>query len=579
MKQRFLLLFLMFAGLTLQLNAQVAAPNLTCVTNDTLVWQTPTNTCGAFEGYEIYASQDPEGPYTLLTTITNPGQTSFFHAGVNGMHWYYYMQSDFNCPGQPVLSSDTLDNRIPEAGPLRYVTVNGSTVEVAWDPSPSPEVIGYIVSRNTMSGTTTLDTIYNGSPLLYVDTTADPEEAPETYFVVSIDACGNKSLVTPPHNTIFLTVSTGNGCNGNINLTWNPYQNWIGGVEAYEIWVSINGGPQTKLMETSGNATTAVIEESNDNDNYCFFIRARQTATPVISNSNITCVTPDVVQAVNSLLMENATYTAAGNIEWQWSWNTTAAIRTATLQQAATSTSTFTDGVSIPVSFPLPSLNTLVSTDMPLLPGYYRMRTVDSCDRAVVSNVVRPPRLLGSAGEGSVNTLLWSAYLNDSATVTSYEIYRTGPLGESLLTTVSGDIREYVDVVDFSGPQSGTQCYYVVAIAEVRLPDGTTRSVRSRSNTLCLEQVPGIYIPNVFAPEGINSTFRPYLQFGDPARYRMAIYDRWGGEVFISENFSLGWNGERNGKPMPQGVYVYHIRIEQATGKVIEKTGSVALLR
>ncbi len=577
MKRLPLLLF--FAGLTHFLSAQVAAPNLICVSNDTLIWETPVNTCGSFVGYEIYASQNLNGPYQLLETITNATQTRYYHALVSGMLWYYYMESNFNCPGQLALSSDTLDNRIPESGPLQLVTVSGNNVEVTWNPSPSPETVMYVVSRNTASGTTVLDTIFNGNTLFFTDPTADPNAKAETYFVVALDACGNKSLVTPPHNTIFLTATPGNGCDARITLSWNAYQNWTGGVSAYEIWVSINGSASSRVAETSGNSTSFNYEGVNDRDNYCFFVRARQTGTAVVSNSNTACQTPSVVQAVRNLLMENASYTPDGNVEWQWSWNTTADLESAAVQRATTPVGNFGDTGVFPVPAVLAETNTLLSSDMPAMPDYYRVRTVDSCDRTTFSNMVRPPGLMGVGGENGMNNLIWTAYTNDSATVLSYEVYHLSASGESLLVTLQGTALQYGDAVDFSEPESGRQCYFVVAVAELRLPDGTTKTVRSRSNTTCVEQIPKIFIPNVFAPEGINRTFEPILQFGTTMEYQMVIYDRWGGQVFASNDVSVGWNGEKDGRPMPQGAYVYFIRLKQTSGTAIERTGSVLLLR
>lgn len=576
MKRLHLLLF--FATFTQFLNAQVAAPDLICVSNDTLIWETPVNTCGAFVGYEIYASQNPNGPYTLLETITNPSQTRYYHALVSGMLWYYFMKSNYNCPGQAVLSSDTLDNRIPEPGPLEVVSVNGNTVEISWNPSPSPETVAYVISRNTATGTTILDTVLQGNTLFYTDQTANPNAQAETYFVVALDACGNKSLVTPPHNTLFLTAVPGNGCDARISLSWNAYQNWTGGVETYEIWLAINGSAPSRVAGIPGNTTTFNYEGVNDQDTYCFFIRARQTGTALVSNSNVICLTPRVVQAVRDLLMENASYTPQGNVEWQWSWRTTSAIESAAIQRATTQQGNFEDAGVFPVPAVLSQTNTLLSADLPEMPDYYQIRTVDSCSRVTVSNAVRPPRLR-SVGADGLNNLFWAAYANDSATVLFYEVYRLSASGETFLATIQAAVHEYSDAVDFSGPDPGTSCYFVVAVAELRLPDGTTKVVRSRSNTTCVEQIPKLYIPNVFAPEGINRTFEPLLQFGATMDYEMVIYDRWGGQVFASNDPAIGWNGEKDGKPMPQGVYVYFIRLKQTSGTVIEKKGSVLLLR
>ncbi len=47
---------------------------------------------------------------------------------------------------------------------------------------------------------------------------------------------------------------------------------------------------------------------------------------------------------------------------------------------------------------------------------------------------------------------------------------------------------------------------------------------------------------------GLNDVFRPlglgYLESG----YEMAVYDRWGKQVFYSNRFDKGWDGSIDGK-------------------------------
>ena len=121
---------------------QVAAPAFLCVSNDTLFWEAPTNSCGPFNAYLIFASQDESGTYSQLAAITDPNQNFFIHENAGMGVWYYYLESDYDCPGQPVLQSDTLDNLIPEQARLESVSVSGTEVEVSWQPSPSPDRSG-----------------------------------------------------------------------------------------------------------------------------------------------------------------------------------------------------------------------------------------------------------------------------------------------------------------------------------------------------------------------------------------------------------------------------------------------------
>ena len=67
-----------------------------------------------------------------------------------------------------------------------------------------------------------------------------------------------------------------------------------------------------------------------------------------------------------------------------------------------------------------------------------------------------------------------------------------------------------------------------------------------------------IEVQNVFSPngDGINDAFVPYYDEGVQF-YRMSIYDRWGKEIYQSQDGS--WDGtlRGDGKAVPEGVYYY----------------------
>ena len=78
--------------------------------------------------------------YSIIT-ITNPNQTSYVHAVGNGgtVTYYYYMASDYNCPGSTFELSDTLDNLDPVPPEINFVTVVNGLAEINWQPSLSPK--------------------------------------------------------------------------------------------------------------------------------------------------------------------------------------------------------------------------------------------------------------------------------------------------------------------------------------------------------------------------------------------------------------------------------------------------------
>jgi gliding motility-associated-like protein len=66
-----------------------------------------------------------------------------------------------------------------------------------------------------------------------------------------------------------------------------------------------------------------------------------------------------------------------------------------------------------------------------------------------------------------------------------------------------------------------------------------------------------VFYPNVFTPnnDGLNDVYLPVGT--DVITYSLTIYNAWGQKVFTSDQLSRGWDGTYNGKPAPDGVYVY----------------------
>jgi gliding motility-associated-like protein len=91
-----------------------------------------------------------------------------------------------------------------------------------------------------------------------------------------------------------------------------------------------------------------------------------------------------------------------------------------------------------------------------------------------------------------------------------------------------------------------------------------------------------LYVPNSFTPNdnGLNEMF---LAYGTGvAEFSMTIFDRWGKEVFISDDMSKGWNGRQkngSGDYYKNGVYAYRIQVKDLKGKSHTLMGHVNLLR
>ncbi len=567
---------LIVAAFPLSGNTQILAPNLQCVVNDSLFWAPATNTCGPFVAYEVFGSTQVGGPYSLLTTIANPGQTTYFHSTANNQVWYYYLTSPHNCPGESLMTSDTLDNLIPLAGPLEYVTVLNGEVEINWGPSPSPETVAYIISRNTAMGTTILDTVYNGTT--YLDLMAASDLQSEVYFVVAMDACGNKSLVPPAHQTILMGFTPPDACNAGLAINWSAYQNWGNGVDRYEIFVGADGAPSTLVGTATGTQTNFIYEGGNDGEELCFYVEAVEGTTDFRSRSNVHCSTISILQPIRGIDLLGASVNADGSVSLEWLWDPTALL-TEAFQESARVNDDNVVVANLPLSTPLvnDNLQQDITVNAQTAAYYYRIRATDECGNMIVSNQSTTPFLRGEALTNS-NRLRWDAYVHDLATDITYELVRIEGASETTVFTGSSTDLQYLDPQEQQLETEGS-CYFLRVNVTYLLSTGEELSRELTSNIVCLIPAPKVYVPNIFAPEGVNATFRPQLSFGTLAEYEMQVFDRWGGQVFQSSSIDKGWDGKRQGALMPQGIYLYFIRLTPNGGTPIELSGDVMLLR
>lgn len=571
-----LLFFLLFTGAAL---AQINAPDLQCVRNDTLFWELPVNTCGPFNSYEIFFSSDAGGPFNSLANITNPAETFFFHNNPAGETFYYYMVTNANCPGEPQLTSITLNNESPERSPIDFVSVNNGLVEIQWTPSTSPEVTNYIIYRTSPIGALPIDTV-DASFTQYLDLTSTPGGQSESYFVLAMDACGNTSVFDLPHFTVFLE-TTVDACDRSIQLDWNRYRNWTQGIQEQEVWISTNNAPFELLTSLSAEDSTYTFEDTNDGNFYCFYINAIAAGTAVVSNSNTRCLTLNIVEPVRDFFLENVSVTDDNEVEFTWTWNDDAEVANVAFEEGASS-----GALSILGSYdPGNNLNIQTSRIAPQADPtqgkrFYRLVATDDCDSTVNSNIVPSIFLMGTPLANQSNQLDWTALERAETIVDDYDLYRIVDGSASYMATVESTVTQYIDAgIDITNPDEANICYYIVANARVTNPAGEEISIASQSNTTCVEQFSNIIVPNAFVPEGVNKEFRPRLVFGTEVEYEMIIFDRWGKQIFVSTNPTQGWTGRDGFFYYPAGVYTYIIRITQTNGRMVEKKGVVALLR
>jgi gliding motility-associated-like protein len=103
-------------------------------------------------------------------------------------------------------------------------------------------------------------------------------------------------------------------------------------------------------------------------------------------------------------------------------------------------------------------------------------------------------------------------------------------------------------------PDTGTYLVTQIAINQYGCRDTVQHPVKIIGETTT-------FIPNAFTPDenGLNDVFAPKL-YGI-TEFSMSVFDRWGNEIFQTNDMAEGWNGRVNntGELVQQDVYVYKI--------------------
>jgi len=92
--------------------------------------------------------------------------------------------------------------------------------------------------------------------------------------------------------------------------------------------------------------------------------------------------------------------------------------------------------------------------------------------------------------------------------------------------------------------------------------------------------LPGIYIPNAFTPngDGLNDIFKPALAGIKQLEY-FRIFDRRGELLYQTSQSGQGWDGTFHSIQQPSAAYIFEARAVDYLGKIVEKKGTVVLIR
>jgi gliding motility-associated-like protein len=138
--------------------------------------------------------------------------------------------------------------------------------------------------------------------------------------------------------------------------------------------------------------------------------------------------------------------------------------------------------------------------------------------------------------------------------------------GTGDLSTEQNPVYTYTD--------TGTFIVWLQVFTNHGCEDQTSRQIEIEPDFM-------FYVPNAFTPnsDARNDAFRGYGEGVNWDTYEMSIYNRWGEEIFFTNDIDNSWNGSFKGKTVPNETYVWTINIDDLQGNRHIYRGHVTVVR
>ncbi|MBK9105542.1 MAG: gliding motility-associated C-terminal domain-containing protein [Saprospiraceae bacterium] len=191
---------------------------------------------------------------------------------------------------------------------------------------------------------------------------------------------------------------------------------------------------------------------------------------------------------------------------------------------------------------------------------------------------------VSEAGTYAVVVNLQGCIMNDTVTI-DYSLPVTFDLGPDR-TICDGDLLVLDpglnSPLEYLWQDQSTEGTYVVQSAgDYWLQVKDACSTAADTITVAVDQCQcRLYFPNVFSPNGdlVNDEALPVATC-EMTYCRLKIFDRFGDQVFESQDAIAGWDGTSRSRPAQSGVYAYVLIYAYKDGIPRMMTGDITLLR
>lgn len=477
------------------------------------------------------------------------------------------------------------DTKDPEQPYVDSISVlpNGN-VAIGWQVPVDKDIthykIQYRIFSNQVPQNQNIDSLPGRTTTSYVYATTTANSQTVGLFVKAIDSCSRGSSVYDLIKTMFLTTAY-DRCAYKTVLNWNRYR-WaeMNGVTKestleYRIYYSVNGSNFIRIDSTSD--TTYVHTNVEPGKNICYFVRVINVGKTITASSNRACFFSGQVNAPQFVYLKTASVINKSTAEVKVLLDSTKVCKGLSIQRSEDGID-FTEVGFVPhngsphYSF----IDDQVKSD--LYSYSYRASIIDSCGNLRGVSAISKTILLKIQEDGAelfTKHLSWTNYQGFGGGIGGYSVYRIvndalsgGPIGYTDALTTS-----YTDNLEEVASQGAKIEYMVQAVEGLGNPYGIQEL--SNSNPVSVYEEGRLFVPNAFAPGGVNKIWKPVTHFIEKTEYKVSVFNRWGKKVFESSDDVTGWDGEN----CIADVYVYLIDYKNARGEYKQLKGTVSLLR
>ena len=559
-----------------------------------LSWESPTNTFDASWGstFDIYKKRgfEEDFPPTPFASVPNSqrnytdtsdvcDESISYQVGIS----HFYMSGSFQtqCPFMTTIG--TVDHMVDSISPappvLDSVTVTATNKVMLGFHETDPYMAAYIIYYINPNGTIPLDTIYGQT--FWIDPQIDPSYDSRLYRIATMDSCGNVSPMTNNQQTnMILHLQGTDACHKTASLSWSAYTNLVNDINHYEILLSSNNGLSWTTVGTT-TGTSYTIENLMFNQDYIVYVRVVNNGSTVTASTNRVNFEIAADEASDFTYIRSVSVIENEYIRIRvLTSGDTLPFATITLQRSE-------DGVDfedfqthnyIPGADNYTFYDSLADFSRKMY--YYRTFVYNSCGAEVGYSNIAHNILLHGENNAQNNNLTWYGYDNWDGGVSSYFVMRkvenedlfnsVGEVAPTAMNAYSDDISSLYE--------SGSKFVYYVEAEENT--NGYGFNETSMSNHVQVIQPPTLYLANAFRPLGANNkVFKPVNSFVSVDGYKFMVFTRTGECIFLTTNPQEGWDGRINGVLAPLNVYIWYIEYKTPDGTIMERTGTVTLVK